>query len=1287
MKDQLAAAGVADPDARPSGAQRSEAPAVDADADAELDSGPPERTGETIGGWHLEAILGRGAMGEVYRARREAAGQLAALKLLRGGTQTARAELRFRREFRAIARLDHPNCIRVFEEGVHRGDRFMVTELANGDLRALVGRGETSELLSVLLQVASALDYVHAQRVVHRDIKPENILLFDGDPPVAKLADFGIAWLDPGLARPMTAAGKMMGTVDYIAPEQVRGEPADPRSDLYALGTLAFELFSGRMPFEGPMWKVLQARVMERAPPLAKVAPHAPAALCELADRLLLTDPRDRPQSAHVVALELGAILASEGGDGVAARVLAALPAPHAGGFLYRPPMVGRQRELDAIVALAERARSGDRAAPVAVALMAEAGAGKSALTRLVEQQLELRGMAVVTHMLSGDETRAPFAPFQAIEHDLARRAHGDTSGKGASEGSWLVAGRFSHEPRGTAQGRFLASDDAAAWRRRRAQRVLELMDKLPSAGGLALVIEDVHEMDGGAWALLGEVLDGLGGASGPRPFVVLSARPSAAAAIHTLVDTGRRVASVELGPLDEDAVAELAAAMLGCGVSALPDELVFRTLRECHGNPLLVQSYLLALVDSGDLRRVRGGWALTAGEPRLARVPPTMAAVLKARLGQLRERTLIVLGRAAAIGNTFDLELLMDAALGTDEGVVLDAIDQALRARIVETVGGGAGEREAFAFTHKRLAEVLYDDLAPDARRPAHDRIGARLLGRGDATPAALAHHFGAGSDDARALEWLGAAADESIAAHDHAASEQQLLRWLARAEAAGVPVAARLPRREALGDALLAQGKGAEARAALEALSAEAADQGGIDRVTRARWLRKEGLARLMAVDTAGGIAALEAALRVLGDRVPRSWLGVRMRIARELTLARFGPKAVLGPAPDERLEERMACHRWLGTLFRWVDLERTAAHNAAQLRLAERSGDLGHRTYAYAMHAVFWTFLGSPGRAAKVEARARKLADRSADDGVGAFVELMRAATTLLGTNPGGALERFDKAIGLARRAGDRFLEELTVSGRGWANTLLGRWRPADEDFAHALAVADALDIQWIRADAGVGRSLVQIAMGHLTEGVARARALVAEPGMGLPAVEALSTEILGGAEYIRGRYREAAELMATASRLYRKHHLNTGWGYLVHIEHSEALLWQVDRDGADTVPDLMAQLRRDARNTHADLHRIPMFAGFDRILAGVIASRRGKRQKALALFEQGLAMRPGSSEAYLDTWMAVRIAVERLRLGGPRAETVGALDKVAETFQSNGLAGMLSWLVQMRAELGI
>src|SRR5947199_1353031 len=192
-------------------------------------------------------------MGEVFRAHDAVLGREVAIKFLHPHLAGDRGFVdRFRREARAAAILNHPNIVGVYDWGTADDTYFMVMEFVRGtNLRALLaehGRLAPAQVVEVALPVLAALDHAHGHGIVHRDIKPENILISEDG--TVKVADFGLAraYADSYVSQ---AEGTVTGTVQYLAPEQIQGRPADPRTDLYALGVVMFELLTGRTPFAG----------------------------------------------------------------------------------------------------------------------------------------------------------------------------------------------------------------------------------------------------------------------------------------------------------------------------------------------------------------------------------------------------------------------------------------------------------------------------------------------------------------------------------------------------------------------------------------------------------------------------------------------------------------------------------------------------------------------------------------------------------------------------------------------------------------------------------------------------------------------------------------------------------------------------------------------------------------------------------------------------------------------------------------------------------------------------
>src|SRR5437868_3810339 len=197
--------------------------------------------------------IATGGMGEVYRAHDAVLAREVALKVLHTHLAGDRGFVdRFRREARAAAILNHPNIVGVYDWGLTDGTYFMIMEFVRGlNVRTLLSemrRLEPAQVVEVALPVLAALEHAHGHGIVHRDIKPENILISEDG--TVKVADFGLAraYADSYVSQ---AEGTVTGTVQYLAPEQIQGEPADPRTDLYAVGVVLFELLTGRPPFVG----------------------------------------------------------------------------------------------------------------------------------------------------------------------------------------------------------------------------------------------------------------------------------------------------------------------------------------------------------------------------------------------------------------------------------------------------------------------------------------------------------------------------------------------------------------------------------------------------------------------------------------------------------------------------------------------------------------------------------------------------------------------------------------------------------------------------------------------------------------------------------------------------------------------------------------------------------------------------------------------------------------------------------------------------------------------------
>jgi serine/threonine-protein kinase len=280
----------------------------------------PSLVGQVVAGrYRVEALLGEGGMGAVYRAEHVQLEKPVALKVLHP-EMTARPEVvrRFEREALASARIQHPHVVNATDFGkLDDGAFFLVLEYVSGkSLRRVIeerGAMAPAHALELATQIADALAAAHQAGVVHRDLKPENVMLLhahEGGVGFVKVLDFGIAKLSSAKAgEAITRHGAIFGTPEYMAPEQARGDKVDERADVYALGIILYELLAGHVPFRAPeIVAVLLKQINDKPPPLPKSVPRA---LSEYVMTLLAKELDDRPASAQEVAKRLRALVAT----------------------------------------------------------------------------------------------------------------------------------------------------------------------------------------------------------------------------------------------------------------------------------------------------------------------------------------------------------------------------------------------------------------------------------------------------------------------------------------------------------------------------------------------------------------------------------------------------------------------------------------------------------------------------------------------------------------------------------------------------------------------------------------------------------------------------------------------------------------------------------------------------------------------------------------------------------------------------------------------------------------
>lgn len=302
----------------------------------------PLAQGTKLGPYEIQAAIGAGGMGEVYRARDTRLDRIVAIKVLPTHLNSSPdLRARFEREAKAISALQHPNICVLFDIGTQGDIDYLVMEYLEGEtLYARLSRKPltTDESIKTAIEVADALDKAHRSGIVHRDLKPGNVMLTKSG---AKLMDFGLAKpssLTGGpksgtpsvssmatmaataadFASPVTVAGTLIGTMQYMSPEQIQGKEADARSDIFAFGSMLYEMLSGKRPFQGKSQLSLASAILEQEPaPISSMQPLTPPALDQVVRTCLAKEPDERFQSAHDLKLQLQWI--AEGGSQIGA--------------------------------------------------------------------------------------------------------------------------------------------------------------------------------------------------------------------------------------------------------------------------------------------------------------------------------------------------------------------------------------------------------------------------------------------------------------------------------------------------------------------------------------------------------------------------------------------------------------------------------------------------------------------------------------------------------------------------------------------------------------------------------------------------------------------------------------------------------------------------------------------------------------------------------------------------------------------------------------------------------
>jgi tetratricopeptide (TPR) repeat protein/tRNA A-37 threonylcarbamoyl transferase component Bud32 len=737
--------------------------------------------------------LGEGGKGVVYKARDTALNRVVAIKMLKSAVSGEEAHSRFIREAQAVAKLNHPNIVSIYDIGKEDEKQFFILEFVDGmSLRELMGtypegKCDIQTILRTGIDVCNALQCAHSQGVMHRDIKPENILITEEG--TAKLMDFGLAKM---LGQPsITQEGIIVGTVAYVAPEIALGKGADARSDLYSFGAVLYEAVTGRPPFTGEdSVKIIFSHIHDYPVSPSRLNPKVPPALAECIMKLLEKEPGKRYQTAADLLKVLRDVA-----EGFLREVLVpshkpsvVVPSPH-------PSAVKEVQLIDRVEEMAllrEAVDKSVRGQGGVVFLHGEAGIGKTRLTKELGAYARLRGMQVLY-----GRCPALFRMDGVPPYILWNEAIKDYLQVCTPEQLYRVIGFYPGElsklvpelkqKLGAIPQSLPINPEHG--RDRLFEAVSQFMTNISKEAPLLVVLDDLQWTDQSSLLLLHYLARGVYRES----LLLLGAyRETDIDERHPLppvlteLNRERLLQSVPLKRLSFDEVSEMIKRMLE--QDDVPEEFCKLVYEKTRGNPFFVEEVIKSLKEEGVIYREENKWKIK--EVSKIEFPETVKGVIKNRISRLDDECQDVLTMASFVGNDFAFEALLGVT-GVEEDKLLELMERMLKTGLIKekTIRG----EDVYSFADIIVRDVVHEEVSRLRHKKLHGVVGCALekvyTKKIDEHLGELAYHFLEGGDKDKALDYFLKAGEKAakVFANGEAASYfQSALRLLEEKEGA---------------------------------------------------------------------------------------------------------------------------------------------------------------------------------------------------------------------------------------------------------------------------------------------------------------------------------------------------------------------------------------------------------------------------------------------------------------------------------------------------------------------
>ncbi|MFZ0547208.1 MAG: AAA family ATPase [Candidatus Promineifilaceae bacterium] len=917
---------------------------------------------------------------------------------------------RFRTEAQRMAQLNAPNVAAVFDYNEEKGLAYLVTEYVPGKtLRQLLDQDEPFPALKIALEILQALEYTHSRGVVHGNLKPENILVSE----TIKLTDFGLRWIEQG--RRLTESPLLMGGAEYLAPEQILGQPLEARTDLYAFGVIFYELLTGKRPFSAKdPADLLEQHLSQQPLPPRQINPKISRSLEHLILKLLVKEPERRYATATQVmrvlentqyASSISAVSDDKDGETTNLRP--------------RPRIIGRDTQINRLLNLWDIASRGQGQV---VLIAGEAGIGKTRLAQEVAAQIH--NAIVLTGQCSEAEGRSPYYPFIEAGRDYIARTPTTTLRLQLADSAAVVATLLPELYDLIPDLPPLAPLTTDHERLRLMHGLAQFIYRATASRPWFLLLDDLHWADTASLQVFHFLVRNVDTAP---LFIVGTYRDNELDPEHPLNEMRRSLSRypayhhMQLDRLEQRGVGQLLSGFWG---QEVPPDWVAAIYKRTGGNPFYAEEAAKDLVDQGTAALREGKWHFA---PVIdVQLPKRAHDLILRRVSRLASSPQDLLRLAAVLGQQFTFENLQ-AVAGQSEEQLLENLDILLERGLIHE-----GENSnVLAFNHGEIQEVIYGDLNPLRKRVLHRRVASTLEKvYSDAIKSVskdLAHHYAESGDNNKAFEYSLIAGKQARSLHAY----QIALNWYERALTLmpeHTPSETTIELYEGLGHMRQAQ-----------ALQMEAL----------------EAFTRMRDAAEAAGNAISQA----------RAWSHISEIQDKQgdpqaaLESARHAETLTRGAGEPGQVELARALYRKGWEHFRLGDLEEAYALGRQSLDLSRQLGPVARRETAMSLNLMgsVSRLRGHYSTAAEFQEQAlslyRELADREKE---GVMLHNLAVNATHRGDYE-TAEKLFAEAIEIHREIGNRQSELITLTGMASAELGLEKYESAEKKLNDAIDLA--------------------------------------------------------------------------------------------------------------------------------------------------------------------------------------------------------------------------------------